>query len=298
MASWPSVQAEAGLGEIDGDHAEAPLGEQLGRGPADARRGAGDHHCLRAAPWNPPARRSWGPCALTVRGLVLPVTGQARRIGSRRTLHRVTNRRVSDRFADPPMLEASASRGGCMAVKGARIDAYLVCGGKYHDFDFVRLELLKLLAEDGHVRVKVAQDFADTDTIAAADFLVTYTCDVRPTEAAGPRPEVVGRGRRAVVRAPCHELVLRSAGQARCGPVRHARTPTRRSSRRSAASSSPTRRSAPTPSPCRPAPSTTPWWTASSRSMPARPRSCTSAATTPRSSRCSRPAGPGRPRAS
>ncbi len=70
-----------------------------------------------------------------------------------------------------------------MAVKGARIDAYLVCGGKYHDFDFVRLELLKLLAEDGHVRVKVAQDFADTDTIAAADFLVTYTCDVRPTEA-------------------------------------------------------------------------------------------------------------------
>jgi type 1 glutamine amidotransferase len=70
-----------------------------------------------------------------------------------------------------------------MAVKGARIDAYLVCGGKYHDFDFVRLELLKLLAEDGHVRVKVAQDFADTDTIAAADFLVTYTCDVRPTDA-------------------------------------------------------------------------------------------------------------------
>ena len=28
-----------------------------------------------------------------------------------------------------------------------RIDVYLVCGGRYHDFDFARLELLKLLAE-------------------------------------------------------------------------------------------------------------------------------------------------------
>jgi type 1 glutamine amidotransferase len=84
-----------------------------------------------------------------------------------------------------------------MAVKGARIDAYLVCGGKYHDFDFVRLELLKLLAEDAHVRVKVAQDFADSEAIAASDFLVAYTCDVRPTDAqtAALRAWVEGGGR-------------------------------------------------------------------------------------------------------
>lgn len=68
-------------------------------------------------------------------------------------------------------------------MTGGRIDAYLVCGGKYHDFDFARLELLKLLAEDEHVRVKVAQDYHELDIITAADFLVTYTCDVRPTEA-------------------------------------------------------------------------------------------------------------------
>jgi uncharacterized protein len=64
-----------------------------------------------------------------------------------------------------------------------RIDAYLVCAGKYHDFDFARLELLKLLAEDEHIRVKVGQHFRDVDAITAADFLVTYTCDLRPTEA-------------------------------------------------------------------------------------------------------------------
>jgi len=63
-----------------------------------------------------------------------------------------------------------------------RIDAYLVCGGKWHDFDFARLELLKLLAEDEQVRTKVATDYHDVDAIGAANFLVTYTCDVRPTE--------------------------------------------------------------------------------------------------------------------
>ena len=31
-------------------------------------------------------------------------------------------------------------------MAGKRKDVYLVVGGKYHDFDFARLELLKLLA--------------------------------------------------------------------------------------------------------------------------------------------------------
>lgn len=62
-------------------------------------------------------------------------------------------------------------------------DAYLVCGGKYHDMDYARLELLRLLAEHEDVRTKVAQDYRDSEAIAASDFLVTYTCDVRPSEA-------------------------------------------------------------------------------------------------------------------
>jgi type 1 glutamine amidotransferase len=62
-----------------------------------------------------------------------------------------------------------------------RVDAYLVCGGKYHDFDYARLQLLEKLAEHPHVRVGVTNDYADLDGISSAAFLVSYTCDVRPS---------------------------------------------------------------------------------------------------------------------
>jgi len=65
-----------------------------------------------------------------------------------------------------------------------RIDAYLVCGGWWHDFDFARLQLLTLLAEQPNVRVRVAQDYEDVEAIAASDVLVSYTCNVRPSEGA------------------------------------------------------------------------------------------------------------------
>jgi uncharacterized protein len=57
----------------------------------------------------------------------------------------------------------------------------LVAGGKYHDIDFARLELLKLLAEDERVRVRVFEDYSNVDAISSSDFLVTYTCDVVPS---------------------------------------------------------------------------------------------------------------------
>jgi hypothetical protein len=65
----------------------------------------------------------------------------------------------------------------------ARVDACLVAGGKFHDIDFARLELLKLLAEHPQVRVAVRADYGDLEAIARCRFLVTYTCDVRPNEA-------------------------------------------------------------------------------------------------------------------
>jgi uncharacterized protein len=65
-----------------------------------------------------------------------------------------------------------------------RINAYLVAGGKWHDVDFARRELLGLLAEHEHVRVRVAADYEDTAAISESSFLVSYTCDVRPSEAA------------------------------------------------------------------------------------------------------------------
>jgi hypothetical protein len=64
----------------------------------------------------------------------------------------------------------------------ARVDACLVAGGKYHDIDFARLELLKLLAEHPQVRVAVRADYGDREAIARSRFLVTYTCDVRPSQ--------------------------------------------------------------------------------------------------------------------
>jgi type 1 glutamine amidotransferase len=68
-----------------------------------------------------------------------------------------------------------------MAERLAAINAYLIAGGKYHDFDFARLELLKLLAEHERVRVRVGADYSDIDAIGGADLLITYTCDVVPS---------------------------------------------------------------------------------------------------------------------
>jgi uncharacterized protein len=61
-----------------------------------------------------------------------------------------------------------------------RINAYLVCGGQFHDMDFARLELLKLLHEHEQIRVRVGEDYRDIEAIAGCDFLVTYTCNVVP----------------------------------------------------------------------------------------------------------------------
>ena len=62
-------------------------------------------------------------------------------------------------------------------------NVYLVVNAKYHDTNFARLELLKLLAENEDIHTRVADSFADTEGIAASKLLITYTCDLRPTEA-------------------------------------------------------------------------------------------------------------------
>jgi type 1 glutamine amidotransferase len=62
-----------------------------------------------------------------------------------------------------------------------KLRCLLIAGGKYHDIDFARLELLKLLATDERVRVRVFEDYETPAAIAEADFIVTYTCDVLPS---------------------------------------------------------------------------------------------------------------------
>ena len=61
------------------------------------------------------------------------------------------------------------------------VDAYMVVGGRFHDFDHARLELLRLCAEQPTLRVSVGSCFADVAAISASRFLITYTCDVRPS---------------------------------------------------------------------------------------------------------------------
>ena len=63
----------------------------------------------------------------------------------------------------------------------ARIDAHFVAAGKYHDIDFARLEVLKLLAEHPHIRTSVAMDYGDVARLDACTFLITYTCDMLPS---------------------------------------------------------------------------------------------------------------------
>jgi type 1 glutamine amidotransferase len=63
------------------------------------------------------------------------------------------------------------------------VSVYLVAAGDYHDIDFARLELLKLLAELPNVRSEVASSYTDVDAIARSDVLITYTCNLVPTDA-------------------------------------------------------------------------------------------------------------------
>jgi uncharacterized protein len=69
-----------------------------------------------------------------------------------------------------------------MGENAKAIEAVFVCGGDFHDFDFARLEILKLLGEHPEVRVKVACDYGDVASIAGAAILISYTCSLMPTD--------------------------------------------------------------------------------------------------------------------
>lgn len=66
-------------------------------------------------------------------------------------------------------------------VPTKRTNCVLIVGGQWHDFDFARLEVLKLLGEDERIRTRVFEDYENTAAIEAADILITYTCDVTPS---------------------------------------------------------------------------------------------------------------------
>lgn len=67
------------------------------------------------------------------------------------------------------------------ARTGGRINGILVASGLWHDIDFARLELLKLLAEHDRVRIRVFEDYENLEALTEADFLISYTCNVIPS---------------------------------------------------------------------------------------------------------------------
>jgi type 1 glutamine amidotransferase len=61
------------------------------------------------------------------------------------------------------------------------VEVAVVVGGRWHDLGFARLQLLALLDAHDCVRATVHSDFSDTARLSAADAVVAYTCDVRPS---------------------------------------------------------------------------------------------------------------------
>jgi type 1 glutamine amidotransferase len=78
-----------------------------------------------------------------------------------------------------------------------RVGIALVVGGRWHDMDFARRELLELVGAHDAVSCSVHADFADTARLSSADAVIAYTCDVRPTpeQSAALRAMVASGGR-------------------------------------------------------------------------------------------------------
>lgn len=70
-----------------------------------------------------------------------------------------------------------------MHLGSLRKDGILVVGGVSHDLDFVRLELLRMLASWPWLRTQSVADFERCTQLEPFDFLISYTCDVRPSAA-------------------------------------------------------------------------------------------------------------------
>lgn len=65
----------------------------------------------------------------------------------------------------------------------ARPRVHLICAAEFHDAAYARRELLGLIAEDDRIVASCTGDFHDTEALAVADLLVTYTSNVFPDDA-------------------------------------------------------------------------------------------------------------------
>jgi len=99
----------------------------------------------------------------------------------------------------------------------ARVDIALVCGGRWHDFDYARLRLLQWLEAHDSVRCAVYSDFSQIEAICAADAVIAYTCDVRPSEVQATllRDRIAAGGRLLALHATNSAIDAPVAGEER-----------------------------------------------------------------------------------
>lgn len=81
--------------------------------------------------------------------------------------------------------------------ESTRTEVAIIVGGRWHDVDFARRELLLLVGEHDAARASVHADFSDVERLGEVDAVIAYTCDVRPTpaQAEALRLMVAGGGR-------------------------------------------------------------------------------------------------------
>jgi uncharacterized protein len=65
---------------------------------------------------------------------------------------------------------------------GNRVKIHLIVAAEYHDADYVRRELLDMLAADERIITTCTNDFHDTASLRNSVLLITYTNNVFPTE--------------------------------------------------------------------------------------------------------------------
>lgn len=74
---------------------------------------------------------------------------------------------------------------------------HLITGGRYHDFDLARLNLLQAMGRDDRIRASCSDDFGKVGGLEGYAGVVLYTCDLMPSdeEAAQLEAFVAGGGR-------------------------------------------------------------------------------------------------------
>lgn len=108
------------------------------------------------------------------------------------------------------------------AVERRRVDGHLIVGGMAHDFDSVRLDLLGMAAADERLRMRCSatfEEFGDGLEVSAPTFLVSYTCNLCPSDSALERLRqfLMAGGRWLVLHATNSLLEWRADGVAARG---------------------------------------------------------------------------------